>query len=133
MRIGQLELFAVPNPELVRLKREALRRAMANLSLITANGYGPLTPRESFMPSLISTFISRIESWCSSLSSRDARVLNVSYWIFTVLCCILFFTSHYLLFLAFLIPALILNHMRITRKIWKTVSNCPCGHSMSGT
>lgn len=133
MRIGQLELFAVPNPELVRLKREALRRAMANLLLITANGYGPLTPRESFMPSLISTFISRIESWCSSLSSRDARVLNVSYWIFTVLCCILFFTSHYLLFLAFLIPALILNHIRITRRLLKTVSNYPCGPSTSGT
>ncbi|KKN31264.1 hypothetical protein LCGC14_0825800 [marine sediment metagenome] len=132
MRIGQLELFAVPNPELVRLKREALRRALTNLSLITANGYGPLTPRESFMHSLISTFISRTKSWSTNLSSRGVKALNVSYWTFTVLCCITFFISPWYLFLAFLIPALILNHMRITRKVWKTVSNCPCGLSTSG-
>lgn len=99
----------------------------------TANGLGLLIPKEPFTPSPTSTFTSRIESWCLNLSSREFKVLSASYWTFTALCCITFFTSHWSIFLAFLIPALITNHLRVLHRVWKTASINPSGPSTSGT
>ena len=104
-----------------------------SLSSSMASGSEPLTLMESSTPSRISTFTSKIESWSLNLSSRAVKVLNISYWIFTALSCILFFTSHWSIFLAFLIPALIMNHLRVVRKVWKIASTCHSGPSMSGT
>ena len=100
---------------------------------ITDNGLEALTPPVRSTPSRISTFTSKIESWCLNLSSRAAKGLNISYWSFTALSCITFFTSHWSLFLAFLIPALIMNHMRIARETYLLASSSHSGASMNGT
>ncbi len=118
----------VVNPHYERWQRERTRQFS-----IMASGFEQSTPRAYFMLSRTSTFTSRIESWCLNLSSRGVKVLNVSYWIFMVLCCITFFTSHWSLFLAFLIPALALNLLRVLRNLWKTASSCRSGASTNGT
>jgi len=87
-----------------------------------ANGSSSETPKAPVTLSRIFTFILRPGSWFSSLSSPAAKRLKISYWIFTVLCCITFFTSPWYLFLAFLIPALamklILLRLEILTKHW---------------
>jgi hypothetical protein len=49
------------------------------------------------------------------------------------LCCITFFTSHWSIFLAFLIPALVMNHMRLVQTAWKKRVGYHCGLSTNGT
>jgi len=107
--------------------------ALENPSAFMDSGYEDSIQEEPSTPSLISTSISRIESWCLNLSSRETKGLNISFWICTALCFIAFFTSHWSLFLAFLIPALIMNHLRVVRRVWKIVSDYPFGPSMNGT
>jgi hypothetical protein len=129
MRTGVLGVYGEPmTEENLRWLSEAQRHCS-----ITASGSEPLILQEPSMPNLISIYISKIESWSLNLSSLGAKRLNTSYWIFTVLSCIAFFTSHWSIFLAFLIPALITNHMRVLRKAWKTASSSSPGPSTNGT
>ena len=100
---------------------------------IMGSGCAEVIRKVRFMPNRTFTFISRIESWCLSLNSRDARRLNTSYWICMALCCTSFIICPWYLFLAFLIPALTLNHMRVLRELWKNASNSHFGPSTSGT
>ncbi len=104
-----------------------------SLSSTKDSGSEVWTRKGSSMPSRIFTFISRPESWSLSLSSRGVRVLNSSYWAFTLLSCITFFVSPWYWCLAFLIPALITCHMRVSRTILKRHFNYQNGVSTNGT
>jgi len=80
----------------------------------------------------IYTYTSDPESFYLSSSSRDVKRLNINYWIFMVLSCITFFTCHWSLFLCFLIPALIMNHIRTHQFICRMYYSFQNGDSTSG-
>ena len=88
---------------------------------IRASGSGSLTQKDLEMPNPI--FSSTLEKFFSYLSSssRAVKLLNVSYWTFMGLSCIAFFIFPWYLFLAFLIPALI---MLLFREVHKTSQAC---------
>ncbi len=129
MRIAVSDLSEKSLQEL----RQGLRIVSQSPLSTQVSGFISAIPKAKEMLNPTCTFISRIESWCLNLSSRGARWLSASYWIFTALSCIMFFTSHWSIFLAFLIPALVMNHMRLVRQVSKKHSDYHCGLSTSGT
>jgi len=68
------------------------------------------------------SILERLFSYLSS-SSRAVKLLSVSYWIFTALSCIAFFIFPWYLFLAFLIPALIMLLIREALDFSQRLSN----------
>lgn len=129
MRTAASELLEENMKELWRI----MNSAEARPCFIMGSGCAELIQKAPSMLNPISTFASKTLSWCLNLSSREFKVLSASYWIFMVLSCIAFFTFHWSMFLAFLIPALILNHMRITRRAWKRFLDSMFGPSTNGT